>query len=173
MDFTDVIRRQRMCREYLDRAIEPEKVNALLDAATRFPSAGHTQPQEFVVVEDAAIKQALGEAALQQMFIADAPLVIVVVSDTERSAARYGRRGVDFYSVIDGAFAAMLILLAAVDQGLGAAFVGAFHDDKVARVLHLPEHVRPIGAIALGYCAEPPERHPRRPRHELFHQDTW
>jgi nitroreductase len=173
MEFRNVIKRRRMCRGFLDRPIDEDKVEALLDAATRFPSAGHTQPQEFIVVRDPSIKQDLGKAALHQMFIAEAPLVIVVVSDTKRSAARYGPRGVDFYSIIDGAFASMLILLTAIDEDLGAAFVAAFDDEAVARVLGLPSEVRPIGIIPIGYCAERPERHRRRPRREIIHHETW
>ena len=162
-----------MCRSFEDRDLPEEKVDAILDAARRFPSAGHTQPQEFVVVRDAALKDALGRAALEQMFLADAPVVIAVVSDTERSAARYGRRGVEFYSVLDGGLASMLVLLAALDEGLGAAFVAAFDDDEVAEILGLPRHVRPIGLIGLGYCAEGPSRHRRRPTEDIVHLERY
>ncbi|MDQ3987576.1 MAG: nitroreductase family protein [Actinomycetota bacterium] len=150
-----------------------EKIEAILDIARRFPSAGDTQPQEFILVRDPDIKEALGEAALEQMFVAEAPVVIVTVSDTKRSAGRYGRRGVDFYSVIDGAFVSLLVLLASVDQELGAAFVGAFDDDAVREVLGLPEHVRPIGIIPIGYCAEEPMRVPRRSIDEIVHRERY
>ena len=104
-----------MCRAFEDRDVPEEKVESILDAARRFPSAGHTQPQEFIVVRDPGVKEALGRAALDQMFLADAPVLIAVVSDTDRSAARYRRRGVEFYSILDGGFASMLVLLAAVE----------------------------------------------------------
>ena len=87
----------------------------------------------------------LKRTALDQFFIAEAPVVIVVVSDTRRSKARYGERGEKFSSIIDGAFAALLVLLAAVNEGLGAAFVGAFDDDEVWALLGLPKAVRQIG----------------------------
>src|SRR3712207_8046642 len=118
MDFESVITRRRMCRECLDRDVPPEKVDRILDLASRYPSAGHTEPQEFIVVRDRRVKGDLARAALDQMFVAQAPLVIVVVSDVRRSARRYGERGVHFFSVIDGAFVAMLLLLAVVDEGL-------------------------------------------------------
>lgn len=98
------------------------------------------------------------------MFVAQAPLVIVVVSDIRRSVRQYGEWGVRFFGIIGGAFAAMLVLLAAVDEGLGACFVGSFHDREVQRVLGLPPDVRPVGIIPVGYCAEGPEKFPRRPR---------
>src|SRR5919198_564568 len=131
MEFADVVRRRRMCRRFTDEDVPEDVVHRILDLGLRFPSAGHTQPQEFIVVRDPDVKQELGRAAFGQTFLADAPVVVAVVSDTKRSARRYRDRGVRFYSIVDGAFASMLILLAAVDVGLGAVFVGAFDDDEI------------------------------------------
>src|SRR5215208_6399671 len=156
MDFETVVKKRRMCREFLDRDVLQEKIDRILDLALRYPSAGHTEPQEFIVVRDQRVKENLAQAALEQMFVAQAPLVIVVVSDTRRSARRYGERGVHFFSITDGSFAAMLILLAVVNEGLGACFVGSFYDEEVQDVLGLPPEVRPIGIIPIGYCAEEP-----------------
>src|ERR687883_1357334 len=150
MNFESVVKRRGMCREYLDRDVPQEKVNRILDLASRYPSAGHTEPQELVVVRDRQVKEDLARAALDQRFVARAPLVIVVVSDVRRSARRYGERGVRFFSIIDGAFVSMLILLAVVDEGLGACFVAAFYDREVQNVLGLPPHIRPIGIIPVG-----------------------
>src|SRR3712207_6302501 len=127
MDFEAVVKGRWMCREYLDEDVPLHKVDRILDVASRYPSAGHTEPQEFIIVRDQRVKEDLARAALNQMFVARAPLVIVVVSDTRRSARRYGDRGVHFYSIIDGAFVAMLILLAAVGGGFGAMFFWVFH----------------------------------------------
>jgi nitroreductase len=63
-------------------------------------------------------------------------------------------RGKEFYSIIDGAFASMLILLTAVNEGIGACFVGAFQDKMVSEILELPDHVRPVGIICIGYPAD-------------------
>ena len=173
MDFETVVKKRRMCREYLDREVPREKLDRILDMASRYPSAGHTEPQEFVVVRDQRVKEDLARAALDQMFVAQAPLVIVVVSDIRRSARRYGERGVHFFSIIDGAFVAMLILLAVVDEGLGACFVGSFYDQEVQEVLGLPQDIRPIGIIPIGYCAEGPRKFARRPRAQIVHSDRY
>ena len=85
-------------------------------------------------------------------------MLVVVCSNTSRSISRYGSRGKEFYSIIDGAFASMLILLTAVNEGIGACFVGAFQDKMVFTILELPKHVKPIGIICIGYPAEEPER---------------
>ena len=83
------------------------------------------------------------------------------------------KRGTEFYSVIDGAFASMIILLSAVNEGIGASFVGAFEDDKVTKILGLPVHVKPIGIIALGYPAEKPERFKRLELNNLVHYERY
>ncbi len=124
-------------------------------------------------MSDPSTKQALAEAALNQTFIAEAPVVIVVCADTERSASRYGERGIHFYSIIDGAFAAMLILLGVVDEGLGCCFVGAFDDEQVSLILGLPERVRPIGILPIGYPAEPAKKYRRIPLEHIIHYDRW
>jgi nitroreductase len=173
MDFETVIKRRRMCRDYLDRDVPREKVDRILDLASRYPSAGHTEPQEFIVVRDQQVREDLAHAALSQMFVAQAPLVVVVVSDVRRSARRYGERGVHFFSIIDGAFVAMLILLAVVNEGLGACFVGSFYDQEVQDVLGLPQDVKPIGIIPIGYCAEASKRFPRRSRAHIVNHDRY
>ena len=173
MDFESVVKRRRMCREYLDKDVPEEKIDRILDLASRFPSAGHTEPQEFIVVRDQRVKHDLARAALDQMFVAQAPLVIVVISDVRRLARRYGERGVRFFSIIDGAFVAMLILLAVVEEGLGACFVGSFYDEEVQEVLSLPQDVRPIGIIPIGYCAEGPRTFRRRSREQIVHRDRY
>ncbi len=173
MDFETVVKRRQMCREYLDRDVPQEKVERILDVASRYPSAGHTEPQEFIVVRDQGVKEDLARAALNQTFVAQAPVVIVVVSDTRRSARRYGERGVRFYSIIDGAFVAMLILLAVVNEDLGACFVAAFYDREVQEVLDLPGHIRPIGVIPIGYCSEEPRKFRRRSRAQIVHHDRY
>ncbi len=82
-------------------------------------------------------------------------------------------RGREFYSIIDGAFASMIILLSAVNEGIGAAFVGAFEDDKVSQILELPKHVKPVGIICLGYPAETPEKLSRIGISKLVHFEKW
>jgi len=161
MEFELVLKKRRMVRSFKDRQVDDELIGRLLKNAHRAPSAGFLQQQEFVVIKNKETKTKLAEAALSQDFIAQAPLVIVVCSNTARVVKRYGERGVNFYSVIDGAFASMLILLTVVNEGLNACFVGAFNDNEVSKVLRLPKHVKPIGIIPVGYSNEPPEKFER------------
>ena len=169
-----VIRKRKMIRKYDKNREVPENIiNKLIDNASRAPSAGHTQVQEFIVIKDANTKRKLKLASVNQQQIEEAPVLIVVCSNTSRSVGRYGERGREFYSIIDGAFASMLILLTATNEGLGASFVGAFNDEKVSEILGLPEHVKPIGIIALGYPDEKPTRLERIQRDRLVHYEGW
>jgi len=63
--------------------------------------------------------------------------LILVCANFSRSVGRYGKRGIEFYSIIDGAFDSMLILFNTVNEEIGACFVGAFLDDKVSEILEL------------------------------------
>ena len=173
MEFDDIIRRRKMIRQYQARPIPDKLIDKLIANGHRAPSAGHTQVQEFIIVKDAATKKKLRRASVNQEQVEEAPVLIVVCSNTSRSVGRYGQRGTDFYSIIDGAFASMLILLTAVNEGLGAGFVGAFEDEKVSDILGLPEHVKPIGIIALGYPDEQPERPERISVKDLVHYERW
>ncbi len=175
MDFDEVVKRRRMIREYdSNRQQIPEKiVTNLIKNAHRAPSAGHTQVQEFIVVKDALTKKKLRKAAVNQEYVEQAPLLIVVCSNTSRSVGRYGSRGREFYSIIDGTFASMLILLSAVNEGIGACFVGAFEDNKVSEILELPKDVKPIGITCIGYPAEKPEKLKRIDVKALVHYEKY
>lgn len=174
MDFDEVVRKRKMIREYQqDSQIPTEIINKLLKNAHRSPSAGHTQVQEYIVVIDPITKKKLCQASLGQSQVEDAPVLIIVCANTSRSVIRYGKRGTDFYSIIDGAFASMIILLSAINEGIGASFIGAFEDNRIVKILGLPVHVKPIGIIALGYPAEKPERFERIELDNLVHYEKY
>src|SRR5690554_4333768 len=113
--------RRRMVRRFTDEPVDDAVVRRLIDAGTRAPSAGNLQPWAFVVVRDAERRMALARAALGQTFVAEAPVVIVPCAVPARARERYGERA-ERYATIDTSFASLLILLAVVEEGLGACF---------------------------------------------------
>lgn len=173
MDFEKVLRKRWMVRSFKPTPIPEEKIQKILRNAARAPSAGHLQPWDFVIVKNPDTKKRLANAALNQNFIQEAPVVIVACANTRRSATRYGERGIRFYSLIDTAFASLIILLTAVNDGIGASFVGAFHDETVSKILGLPDHVRPVGIINLGHPNEMPSKLERLPLTGLVHEEKW
>lgn len=168
MEFRDVIRARRSVRRYqADMPVTEEQVQTLLEAAVASPSAGNRQPWHFYVVRDSAIKEGLAAAA-GQGFVADAPVIIVVCADPERSAARYASRGRDLYAIQDTAIATTYMMLAATDMGLATCWIGAFDEARAAAVLDLPGHLRPVAMLPVGHPArEVSGRTSRRPLGEV------
>jgi nitroreductase len=139
------------------RDVPPETVTKLIEAAVRAPSAGNCQPWHFCVVREQETKRALAQAALNQWFLSEAPIVVVACTDPERSAARYGDRGRYLYSVQDTAAATQNLLLAAVASGLSACWVGAFDEEAASRALDLPAHLRPVAIVPIGHPVGRPQ----------------
>ena len=172
--FASVVKRRRMIRKYEDRPVPEEEIRALLRYAVRAPSAGNLQPWEFILVRDPEVRAQLAKAAMNQNSVATAPIIIATCADIQRMGEKYGTRGA-FYSLVDTAFASLLILLGATERGLGACFVGAYNPEEVAKILQLPTHVRPVGLITLGYPAERPRKPTNKkiPLENLIHENTW
>jgi len=97
----------------------------------------------------------------------------VVCANQERSSSGYGARGRDLYSNCDSSAATQNILLAVHALGLGACWIGAFHDVEVSRILNLPPTVRPIAIIPVGYPDEKPSAPPRMPLSRVVHKERY
>ncbi len=145
----------------------------MLSAAVHAPSAGNTQEWHFIVVKDDKVKEKLSNAALNQRFISKAPVVIVVCIDKEKIELKYGKRGLNFYSLQDTAAATMNILLSAEALGLSTCWVGAFDDEKVGHILKLPNQLRVASIVPVGYSDENAVKPRRIPFERLTHVDQY
>ncbi|MEM3579633.1 MAG: nitroreductase family protein [Candidatus Bathyarchaeia archaeon] len=173
MDVFEAIKGRRSIRAFKDADISTETVEKLIDAARWAPSAGNIQPWEFIVVRNPETKKRLAEAALGQSFIEEAPVVIVVCADEERSARGYGARGRTLYCIQDTAAAIQNIHLAAYAIGLGTCWIGAFREEEARKILQVPEGVRPVAMIPVGYPAESPPLRSRRPLKQIIHYEKF
>ncbi|MDH5624107.1 MAG: nitroreductase family protein [Candidatus Bathyarchaeota archaeon] len=173
MDVFEAIKNRRSVRAYTSEEVSEEDVKRLIEAARLAPSAGNIQPWEFVIVRNTETKRRLSDAALHQTFIEEAPVVIVVCADVERSSWGYGSRGANLYCLQDTAAATENMLLAAQALGLATCWVGAFHEDAVAKVINTPRNVRPVAIVPVGFPAEKPNPPPRRSIKELVHYETF
>lgn len=167
MDFFELITARRSIRAYTEQPVEAEQLNRILEAARRAPSAGNLQAYLILVVRSPATKAALAKAALNQDFLARAPVVLAFFANQQRAAAKYHKRGVELYAIQDATIACTYAQLAATQLGLGAVWVGAFDDDAVKRVLKAQADWRPVALLPIGYPAESPKPAPRRPMEEL------
>lgn len=173
MDVFEAIKNRRSARAFTHEPVSEEEVMKLIDAATWAPSAGNIQPWEFVVVRDPEIKRGLSAAALDQTFIEEAPVVIVVCANQLRSGSGYESRGADLYCLQDTAAATQNMLLAAHALGLATCWVGAFQEEEAKKVLNIPNGVRPVAIIPVGHSAEKPMARSRRPLSEIIHHETF
>lgn len=173
LDVFEAIETRRSVRAFTNEEVSEEEVQKLIDAARRAPSAGNIQPWEFVIVRDAKIKHKLSAAALNQTFIKEAPVVIVVCADESRSSWGYGSRGASLYCLQDTAAAIQNMLLVACALGLGTCWVGAFHEDEAAKVVNAPMGVRPVAIIPVGHPAEKPRARSERSINEIVHYETF
>ena len=197
MEFQQVVQRRRMVRAFQkDRPVPPQVVRRILENALRAPSAGHTQGWAFLVLqgpeETGQFWNALFPQKRRTRFaypgLFDAPLIIVPLASQSAYVERYAendkgwtdrdesRWPVPFWH-IDTGFAAMLMLLTAVDEQLGALFFGIFDVEAFRTAFGVGEQHTPIGAIAIGYPL-PDRRSPslargRRSLEECVHWGTW
>lgn len=169
MEFREVVARRRSIRAYSEEAVEPMSLELILRAALRAPSAGNLQALRILVVRSPVKRRALATAAGNQEFLAQAPVDLVFFADADRSAEKYGRRGASLYAVQDATIAATFALLAATDEGLATAWVGAFDDRAVAEVCG-ETRLRPVAIIPVGHGAETPTETPRRERGEIVRE---
>jgi len=158
MNVREAIIGRRSVRHFKNQPIEKDKVELLIEALIWAPSAGNLQARKFYFIENQKLKQALAAAALNQKFIAKAPLVVVACTDA-RIGNIYGSRGIELYAIQDVACSIMNMMLMAHALGLATVWVGAFNEDKVFEILALPENLRPVAIIPVGY----PERIPPPP----------
>ena len=185
-----------MVRNYLPDPVDPAAVDRIVDAARRAPSAGFSQGHSFVVVTDPARRAELARLAGEEHYVAQgfdpwisrAPVHVVLCI----SEAAYHRRyrepdkldddgsEIDWpvpYWWVDAGGAMMLLLLATVDEGLAAGFLGTHAVPELKAFLELPDDVDPVGIVTIGHPA--PDRRSaslargHRPRDEVVHGERW
>ena len=173
MDVFEAIINRRSVRAFKQDPIPEELLNKVLEAARWAPSAGNLQARDYIIVRDPEIKRKLCEAALSQRFIEEAPLDLVVCANEERSAWKYGARGKELYCLLDAAAAVQNLLLAVHALGLGACWIGAFHDEAVSKTLNLPRGIRPMAIIPMGYPDQTPRAPPRMSLKDVVHLNRY
>lgn len=173
MDVVACIEGRTSTRDFLPDPVDEGLVDEALRLANLAPSAGNLQSRDFVVVRNQHTKKLLAEAALNQEFISEAPVVVVLCANHER-IAHYGERGRSLYCLQDVAAAAENMMLFLHSKGLGSVWVGAFDERRVSAALSLPQHVRPVTIVPIGYPAAKEQRHrPRLPLERLVHREKW
>lgn len=146
-------------RAYSEKQVPKEVLEKILDAALMAPSAGDIHPYKIIVVTDVEKIRRIAEAALNQSFISQAPVIIVYLVSLEE-AAGYGKRGVELYSLLDVGASMENLMLAATSLGLSTCWVGAFDEKRVEEIVNAPKGYRAVSLTPLGYSETTPRGRP-------------
>jgi FMN reductase [NAD(P)H] len=202
VELRQILDRRRMVRSYRPDPVPRDVVERIVGTVRRAPSAGFSQGQSLVVVTDPELRRAIADRAGESDYVArggtswmsTAPVHIVICVNERLYHERYrkpdklavtGGREIRWpvpYWFVDAGAAMALVLLAAIDEGLGAGFFGHPEQETCLReLLGLPEDVVPIGVAAVGYEAEDPNAdrltsrftEARRPLDHVVHWERW
>jgi nitroreductase len=204
MDFGEIMRRRRMVRNYTDELVPRDAVDRIVDRGRRAPSCGFSQGNRFVVVTDQAMRARIAELAREEKYVTGsglepwitrAPVHIVVAMREDDYHDRYtqpdkleaaGGEEIEWrvpWWWVDAGKAVMLLLLAAIDEGLGAGLFGLVGDenDRLREELGMPEDFEIVGVVTVGHPA--PEaneerlktrlRAARRPLEDVVRWEHW
>lgn len=155
MELARVLSARRSLRSFSDRPVEPEKIERMLEAARFAPSCGNMQPWRFVVVERADPSRPALEAALDpgNAWAKRAPVLIVAGARREDAPVVETRE----YHHHDTGLATMCLIARGVDQGLLVHPMAGWKEAPLKASLSMPEEVRPISVVAVGYRGKPEE----------------
>ena len=173
LDFYEVIRTRRSIRSYKPDPIPKEVLTRVLDAARIAPSGSNRQPWKFIVVKDEELKRRIAKACHNQMFIAEAPVVIVACGyNIHYNRGEYMG---DFSMLVDVSIAFTHLILAARAEGLGTCWIGSFNNEEIKRILSIPEEVNVVAITPLGYPKDEEFREPgpRKPLSEIMSVDKF
>ena len=184
METLEAIKTRRSIRKFSDQPVEPEKLQAVLEAVQQAPSWSNRQCWSLVVVQDQEVRTRISELSFVESFfatygyksnpaqkgLAQAPIVLVACADPQQSGDLRGEQ----YYMADLGIATQNLMLAAHDLGLGTVFVGVFDEEQLKGLLGIPPHIRIVGLFPLGYPAgEAKGGPPRKPLSEFVHYGTW
>lgn len=196
MEFEKVVRKRRMVRHFTSEGVHKETIGGILELAQHAPSAGFSQGSAYIVVTDPEARSQVAKLQGEEDYraggfhrwISEAPVAIVACVSEKLYHDRYNEpdklndqgREIEWptpYWYFDIGAGCMVILLAAVDAGLAAAFSGVSDVKGMKDLLGIPPHFHPVGVISIGHGApdvkSPSLKRGRRRIAEVVHYERW
>lgn len=196
MEFYDVLARRRMVRNYTDQTVDREALERIAASALRAPSAGNSQAIAVVVITEEETRRAIANLGDEPAYvgagfdpwISKAPAHLVISVSEQVYRDRYSEPdkladdGTQIewpvpYWWVDAGAALMAVLLAAVDEGLAAGFLGVHALPEMSALLGIPDDYHPIGVVTIGHPA--PDRRsgsldrPRKTVSDVVFDERW
>ena len=170
MEVMEALAGRQSVKTYLPKPIEQEKLDKVLEAGRLAPSAFNHQYRRFVVLTDPEVKKAVREKAGAQLMVESAPVVIVLCPTEENDFVMpCGEKNYP----IDMALCGAHMMLEAYEQGLGSCWLGTFDTNAVKQVLGIPEDVKVVTLMPMGYHDGTQERKTRKPLHEIVSYNAY
>jgi nitroreductase len=170
MDVYTAIATRKSVRAFQDREVPEGLLLRLLEGTRLAPSASNRQEWRFVVVRNPETRKQLAIAANRQMFISEAPVLIVCCAETNGHVMACGQQCYP----IDVAIAIDHLTLCAAAEGLGTCWIGAFDEGRVKEILGIPKGIRVVELLPLGYPRDPsPVKKFRFPLQKIVKYEQW
>jgi len=172
MKLIDCIKTRRSIRKYKDKEVSDDVIRELIDCARHAPSSCDTQPWEFVVIRDKAVREKLSQIHKFASYVKGAPVVIAICYDEKRctySPSNY----------LSSAAATENLLLTIHDKGLGSCwtYVKDFEDPeievKVKKILKVPDNIGVLCLLPIGYPDQKPVKRELRSVEDIVHNEKW
>jgi len=166
----DAIEARRSIRRYRNVPMDPDKLNRVLEAARRAPTAKNRQDWKLIVVDDPGIREALVDAAApHQPFMRNAAVIMAICALNPDYVMRCGIPAypVDLAIVLDH------LSLQAAREGLGTCWIGSFDQEPARRILNVPGNVPIVQLMTLGVPDETPAARPRKSPDQLISRNGW
>lgn len=148
MEFAEVVAYRKSIRDYSSKPVESEKIANILKAAILAPSWANKQCCRYVVVTRKSKIKELSSRI--NPWLKDAPVVIVACADPKDSGSK---NGMDYY-LVDVGISLQQLILAATDLGLGTCWIGGFNENKIKKILEIPNNIKVVGMTPIGYPKE-------------------
>jgi nitroreductase len=157
-DLFSIIADRRSIKRFTSKPVELDKVLQAIQAGALAPSSGNLQNWSFIVITDLERIRAMYNHTLNQEPFLSAMAAVIICGDVEHAHTMYGMRGKRLYTIQNCAAAAQNMLLAAHAIGLGAIWIGAFDEERIASMFKIPDHQhRPQAILLFGYPDYTPE----------------
>jgi len=170
MNIKELIKYRKSVRSWSDRVVTQETVKKIIDTARFAPSAKNLQDWKVIAVRDSELRGRMTEVARGQIFVGEAPVVLVICGDSST-----GKMSCDMpRSVVDATILIDHITLAAAAEGLGTCWIGSFDQDACRKLLRIPGGWEVVELLPLGYPADPSKVSKTRKRvEEILDWDYW
>jgi nitroreductase len=158
MSIVDVVLNRRSIRSYEPKEIPKDVLDKILEAGRQAPSAANKQPWHFIVLTDSEIKKELSKGMFNR-FIKDAPVTVVGCAHKDIIARKW--------SIVSTTIALQNMVVAAWTMGIGSCWVGDFNEEKIKKLLNIPESWNIVALVSFGYPAEKPQPRKKKTIEEI------